>query len=198
MNCNEAQECMAQVWDLSAHHPVRVELNNHIKECPECAFEYSKWEELYDLIPETSDPVPEKSLQSMHGKVMDKIYSDHPHIQRTDIKPYKWTKTTATRYSIWISACLAVLLSSIVLMVWKVSSNGGDASMNNDAGIVPTGVANSAPAFSLSYHDPKGASGIIEPFVAGIPAYPQYWMFLSLLALGMALFSLRRMHHITK
>ena len=50
MNCNEAQECMAQVWDLSAHHPVRVELNKHIEECPDCAFEYSMWEELYDLL----------------------------------------------------------------------------------------------------------------------------------------------------
>ncbi|WIV17942.1 hypothetical protein QPK24_16180 [Paenibacillus polygoni] len=197
MNCNEAQECMAQVWDLSAHHPVRVELNKHIEECPDCAFEYSRWEELYDLIPETSDPVPEKSLQSMHSKVMDKIYSDHPHIQRTDIKPYKWMETTVNRFSIWISACLAVLLCSIVLMVWKISMNDATG-INNDAGIVPTGIASSAPAFSLPYHDPKGASGIIEPFVAGIPAYPEYWMFISLLALGMALFSLRRMHHITK
>ncbi|MEF3355880.1 hypothetical protein PV403_22360 [Paenibacillus sp. GYB006] len=197
MNCNEAQECMAQVWDLSAHHPVRVELNKHIEECSDCAFEYSRWEELYDLIPETLDPVPDKSLQSMHGKVMDKIYSDHPHIQRTDIKPYKWTETTVTRFSIWISACLAVLLCSIVLMVWKVSTSS-DAGMNNGAGIVPTGVASNTPAFSLFYHDTKGASGIIEPFVAGIPAYPEYWIFISLLALGMALFSLRRMHHITK
>lgn len=197
MNCNEAQECMSQVWDLSAHHPARVELNKHIKECPECAFEYSRWEELYDLVSESSDPVPEKSLHSMHNKVMDKIYSDHSHIHRTDIKSYKWTKTTAYRFSIWISACLAVLLCSIVLMVWKVSSNG-DTGMNNVAGIVPTGVASSTPDFSLFPHDTKGASGIIEPFVAGIPAYPEYWMFISLLALGMALFSLRKMHHITK
>ncbi|WP_211744993.1 hypothetical protein [Paenibacillus sp. Marseille-Q4541] len=197
MNCSEAQEYMAAVWDLSANHPVRLELNKHIKECPECALEYRQWEELYDLVPETCESVPEKQLNSMHSKVMDKIYKDNPHIQRNDMKSYKWTKATAHRFSIWISACLALLLCSIVLIILKASSDG-DGSTMDVAGIVPTGVAKSTPALSLFTHDAKGTSGIIEPFVAGMPAYPEYWMLISLLALGMALFSLRRMHHITK
>lgn len=197
MNCSEAQEYMAAMWDLSSHDRVTLELNEHLKECPKCALEYSKWEELNVLISETAEFIPEKPLLSMHNNVMDKILKEHLHIQRKDIKSYGWIQTAGHRFFIWISACLTVLMCSIVVTIVKANSSSDETGVQDAAGIVPTGIAASGPDGTLFNQHTRDASGIIEPFVAGIPAYPEYWMFISLLALGMALFSLRRMHHIT-
>ena len=68
-------------------------------------------------------------------------------------------------------------------------------------GILETAVAGSDLTASGMYqYDMPGADrgSIIEPFVVSMgPTYPGYWMALSLLAIGMALFSLGRMHRTT-
>ncbi|MFD2701607.1 anti-sigma factor family protein [Paenibacillus shunpengii] len=195
MNCSDAREHMAMIWDLPAHHPIRLEFMQHIQGCKACRTEYEEWTELYELIPMTAEPIPEKKIQSMHTKVMDRIYKDNPNIQKSDVRTYPLLPQPVNhRLSIWISACLALFLCSVVFMTSSLGSGMGEVA-KQQSGIVPTAVASSSTSLSFWHQDEIRTSGIMEPLVVGMKAYPEHWMILSLIALGVALFSLRRIHH---
>lgn len=183
------------IWDLPAHHPIRLEFMQHIKGCKACGSEYEEWTELYELIPLTADQIPEKKIQSMHTKVMDRIYKDNPNIQNSVVRNYPlMSQTVNHRLSIWISACLALFLCSVVFMTSSLDSGLGEVA-NQQSGIVPTAVASTSPSLSIWQHEESRTSGIMDPLVVGMKAYPEHWMILSLIALGVALFSLRRIHN---
>ncbi|MCM3783998.1 hypothetical protein M3231_13535 [Neobacillus mesonae] len=197
MNCSDAREHMAMIWDLPAHHAIRQDLMQHIKGCQACASEYEKWTELYELIPLTAEQVPDKKIKSMHTKVMDRIYKDNPNIQKSVARTYTMSTVTNHRFSIWISACLALFLCSLVLMTSNLNFSHNEV-IQHESGIVPTVVASSTTSFSTIHHEDIGRTGIMDPLVAGMKAYPEYWMIFSLIALGVALFSLRRIHHVRR
>lgn len=202
MNCNEAQELFALVWDLPKSHPQRIAFQAHLAGCEECSEQFEVWEEAQMLLHSIPAPVTEQQAERVNRNVMDRIYAESPWLLPEEAKVNRFSAAIRKHMSLWIAAFLAIFLCSFLYMaMFKPAVSEAEKSNVITTGILETGVAGSASSSSelYQYSIPQADKGsIIEPFVVSMgPAYPQYWMALSLLAIGMALFSLGRMHRST-
>ncbi|CAI6059630.1 hypothetical protein PAECIP112173_01731 [Paenibacillus sp. JJ-100] len=202
MNCNEAQELFALVWDLPDSHPQRIAFKAHLAGCEECSEQFDVWEEAQILLHSIPVPVTEQQAERVNRNVMDRIYMESPWLLPEEAKVNRFSAVIRKHMSLWIAAFLAIFLCSFLYMaMFKPEVSEAEKSNAMTTGILETGVAGSTSSSSglYKYNIPQADQGsIIEPFVVSMsPAYPQYWMALSLLAIGMALFSLGRMHRST-
>ncbi|MBY0203366.1 zf-HC2 domain-containing protein [Paenibacillus polysaccharolyticus] len=202
MNCNEAQELFALVWDLPESHPQRIAFQAHLAGCEDCSEQFEVWEEAQMLLHSIPVPVTEQQAERVNRNVMDRIYAESPWLLPEEAKVNRFSAAIRKHMSLWIAAFLAIFLCSFLYMaMFKPEVSEAEKSNVITTGILETGVAGSTSSSSGLYkYDIPGANkgSIIEPFVVSMgPAYPQYWMALSLLAIGMALFSLGRMHRST-
>ncbi|MBR2563244.1 MAG: anti-sigma factor [Paenibacillus sp.] len=202
MNCNEAQELFALVWDLPDSHPQRIAFQAHLAGCEECSEQFDVWEEAQMLLHSIPVPVTEQQAERVNRNVMDRIYMESPWLLPEEAKVNRFSAAIRKHMSLWIAAFLAIFLCSFLYMaMFKPEISEAEKSNAMTTGILETGVAGSTASSSglYKYNIPQADQGsIIEPFVVSMsPAYPQYWMALSLLAIGMALFSLGRMHRST-
>lgn len=202
MNCNEAQELFALVWDLPEAHPQRNAFHAHLAGCEDCSQQFEVWEEAQILLHSIPVPVTEQQAERVNRNVMDRIYAESPWLLPEEAKVNRFSAVIRKHMSLWIAAFLAIFLCSFLYMaMFKPDVTEAEQTSVVSTGILETGVAGSEPTSSGLYkYNMTGADrgSIIEPFVVSMgPAYPQYWMALSLLAIGMALFSLGRMHRST-
>ncbi|SEL37633.1 anti-sigma factor [Paenibacillus sp. OK003] len=202
MNCNEAQELFALVWDLPEAHPQRFAFHAHLAGCEDCSQQFEIWEEAQILLHSIPVPVTEQQAEKVNRNVMDRIYAESPWLLPEEAKVNRFSAVIRKHMSLWIAAFLAIFLCSFLYMaMFKPDVSEAEQTNVVSTGILETGVAGSEPSSSGLYkYNMTGADrgSIIEPFVVSMgPAYPQYWMALSLLAIGMALFSLGRMHRTT-
>lgn len=133
---------------------------------------------------------------------MDRIYAESPWLLPEEAKVNRFSAAIRKHMSLWIAAFLAIFLCSFLYMaMFKPDVSEAEKSNVVTTGILETAVAGSTSSSSgmYQYNIPQADKGsIIEPFVVSMaPTYPEYWMGLSLLAIGMALFSLGRMHRST-
>jgi hypothetical protein len=202
MNCNEVQELFALVWDLPEAHPQRIAFHAHLADCEDCSQQFEVWEEAQILLHSIPVPVTEQQAERVNRNVMDRIYAESPWLLPEEAKVNRFSAVIRKHMSLWIAAFLAIFLCSFLYMaMFKPDVSEAEQTSVVSTGILETGVAGSEPSSSGLYkYNMTGADrgSIIEPFVVSMgPAYPQYWMALSLLAIGMALFSLGRMHRST-
>lgn len=202
MNCNEAQELFALVWDLPEAHPQRIAFDAHLAGCEDCSQQFEVWEEAQILLHSIPVPVTEQQAERVNRNVMERIYAESPWLLPEEAKVNRFSAVIRKHMSLWIAAFLAIFLCSFLYMaMFKPDVTEAEQTSAVSTGILETGVAGSEPTSSGLYkYNMTGADrgSIIEPFVVSMgPAYPQYWMALSLLAIGMALFSLGRMHRST-
>ncbi|RAI91251.1 hypothetical protein DET54_112116 [Paenibacillus pabuli] len=202
MNCNEAQELFALVWDLPEAHPQRIAFDAHLAGCEDCSQQFEVWEEAQILLHSIPVPVTEQQAERVNRNVMERIYAESPWLLPEEAKVNRFSAVIRKHMSLWIAAFLAIFLCSFLYMaMFKPDVTEAEQTSVVSTGILETGVAGSEPTSSGLYkYNMTGADrgSIIEPFVVSMgPAYPQYWMALSLLAIGMALFSLGRMHRST-
>ncbi|PQP82018.1 anti-sigma factor [Paenibacillus sp. PCH8] len=202
MNCNEAQELFALVWDLPEAHSQRIAFHAHLAGCEECSEQFEVWEEAQILLHSIPVPVTEQQAERVNRNVMDRIYAESPWLLPEEAKVNRFSAAIRKHMSLWIAAFLAIFLCSFLYMaMFKPNVSEAEKSSVVTTGILETGVAGSASSSSGLYQyniSEADRGSIIEPFVVSVgPAYPQYWMALSLLAIGMALFSLGRMHRTT-
>ena len=163
------------------------------------AFDSEDFSDLDDLLRESSLELPSMDAERMNRRVMDRIYEESPWLLPGETKTYASQHRFRSRAAIWIGALLAVFLVSFVYLAgWGGTERPEGASENVPAGVimqpltVEAGVSESAD----SGVDEEQASdrGIIEPLFAQIgPTHPQYWMFLSLTGMGLALLALTRL-----
>ncbi len=190
MNCREAQELFGLIPDLPEDHPQRKMLEWHILGCESCAAEYHIWMESLEAVQAIPIEVSEEQAEAVNRKVMDRIYAESPWLA-PDIRDKGHSKRLRRRVTIWAASFLAIFLISTILFAIGGSLKGNEASKPM-TGIVPAAVAavDTEVSTDFSFALPSVSRGIVEPFVVQLgPAYPQYWMLLSMAGMALALVS---------
>lgn len=191
MNCREAQECIPLLWDAPSTHPRRILLERHIESCPYCAAEWALWQESSQLMHDMKEEISEERAEAINVKVMERIYLESPWLMPGDGKSAGTSTIFRYRLSVWIACFLAVFLSSFLYFTMFKTPSSPVA----QSGIVETGVAGISLDWQSTYPIIASEGGIIEPLVVSMgPTHPQYWMMLSMLGIGFAVFSLTRLN----
>lgn len=191
MNCREAQECIPILWDAPSNNPRRTLLEQHIVTCPYCAAEWALWQESSQLMHDLKEDISEERAEAINVKVMERIYLESPWLMPGDGKSAGTSTIFRYRLSVWIACFLAIFLSSFLYFTLFRTNSPEIA----QSGIVETGVAGTSLEWQSSYPIIASEGGIIEPLVVSMgPSHPQYWMMLSMLGVGFAVFSLTRLN----
>lgn len=160
-------------------------------------FDLDDFPDLDELLQEASLDLPEMDAERMNRGVMDRIYEESPWLLPGEAKTYASQHRFRSRAAVWIAALLAVFLVSFIYLAgWGIPDRERSAAQEVPAGVivqpltVQAGISESSDTES---DEQMSGRGIIEPLVAQIgPTHPQYWMFLSLTGMGLALLSLTR------
>ncbi len=191
MNCREAQEYIPILWDAPSNNPRRTLLEQHIVTCPYCAAEWALWQESSQLMHDLKEDISEERAEAINVKVMERIYLESPWLMPGDGKSAGTSTNVRYRLSVWIACFLAIFLSSFLYFTMFRTNSPKIA----QSGIVETGVAGISLEWQSSYPIIASEGGIIEPLVVSMgPSHPQYWMMLSMLGVGFAVFSLTRLN----
>ncbi|GAA0135532.1 hypothetical protein YSY43_23720 [Paenibacillus sp. YSY-4.3] len=200
MNCREAQELFGLIPDLPDHDPQRKMLEWHILGCEYCAAEYSVWQESMEMVHELPLELSADEAERVNRKVMDRIYAESPWLAPGG-EHSKVTNRIRRRVSIWSACFLAVFLCSF--LVFLIGGYGqSNESIKPATGVLKPvvitedmGSSAELPIFDLS----NVSRGIVEPFVMQMgPAYPQYWMVLSMAGMVLALISYRGIRRVKR
>lgn len=200
MNCEEAQELMEYVWDLPDNDLRRIRLRQHVQTCGSCAMEYEMWEDSLRLVHALEHEVSEARAEAINRNVMDRIYRDFPRLVEENEKGKSVGRIFRKRLTILISGFAALFGVSFLYFFLKGNTHKLQPEVPT-TGILPTGVVGdgSAVTESQQYIIPRINSGIIDPLVVNMdPSQPQYWMLLSILGVGLALFFLMRLNRISR
>ncbi|GGO04307.1 hypothetical protein [Saccharibacillus kuerlensis] len=163
------------------------------------SFDSDGFSDLDDLLQEAALDIPEMNAERMNRSVMDRIYEESPWLLPGETKTYASQHRFRSRAAVWIAALLAVFLVSFVYLAgWGIPDQQKSAAQNVPAGVIlqPLMVKAGASDSADTEADDQQTSGrgIVDPLVAQIgPTHPQYWMFLSLTGMGLALLSLTRL-----
>ncbi|MED4956336.1 zf-HC2 domain-containing protein [Paenibacillus macerans] len=188
MNCREAQELFGLMRDLPEQHPQRIELERHLLGCEFCNTEYHYWQESMDMLQYIPIEVTEEQAEAVNRRVMDRIYAESPWLA-PDVKAGV-TRGYRRRIIGWAASFLVVFLCSFIFLL--VNHSGQPEASQPATGILPTAVAapDAKTSEPMSFTLPSISPGIVEPFAAQMgPAYPQYWMLLSMAGMLLALIS---------
>lgn len=176
--------------DLPEQDPQRRMLEWHLLGCESCAADYQQWEESLDMLQYIPVEATEERAEAVNRRVMDRIYAESPWLA-PDVKRGV-TRRFRRRIVVWAASFLAVFLCSFVFLL--MDQTGDHQAAEPRTGILPTAVAaagsDSEISEEFSFALPTVSRGIVEPFAVQMgPAYPQYWMVLSMAGMLLALFS---------
>lgn len=192
MNCGEAQELMDILWELPPDDPRVLQLKQHAESCPLCAMEYEMWEDMKHTAPGQS-ATPAARAEAINRNVMDRIYRDFPIRVEENEKGRPVGRMIRKRLVLWIAGFAALFGSSFLYFAMRGTQDFAEPEAPS-TGILPTGVAGSDAGALDTLNIPSG-SGIMDPLVAGMdPSQPQYWMVLSVLGVGLALYFLTKLN----
>lgn len=191
---------MESVWDLPDEDPRRQRLNGHVKTCSACAAEYELWLQSLNMVHALEEEdIPGIDSERINRNVMDRIYRDFPWLVEETSKSRAVSRVFRKRLTLWIAGFLALFVCSFIY--FAVIGSPAEPKPEADAtGIIPTGIADTGQSLTAKdYNIPKTNSGIIDPFVVGMsPTEPQYWMLLSLLGVGLAMYFLMRLNRVRR
>ncbi|GGA23164.1 hypothetical protein GCM10010917_04960 [Paenibacillus physcomitrellae] len=191
MNCREAQEMFGWTADLPKSHPDRRRLESHLLECMECSADFEIWQESLGLVHSLPIEISEERAEEVNRRVMERIYAESPWL--AEGKRTASERIFRSRLKIWAASFMFIFLVSITVFAFS-NSHTGSKTQTVNSGLIPTAVAGaeSVSGSNVSYNLTHVSSGIIDPFTAGIgPNYPQYWVVLSMVAMGLALLAWR-------
>ncbi|CAM3287058.1 MULTISPECIES: hypothetical protein [Saccharibacillus] len=165
---------------------------------PAEAFDLDDFPDLDELLREAGTDMPDVDAERMNLGVMDRIYEESPWLLPGESKTYASQHRFRSRAAVWVAALLAVFLVSFIYLAgWGIPDREQSATRGVPAGVivqpltVDSGVSETSEAAAQTR--PAADRGIVEPLVAQIgPTHPQYWMFLSLTGMALALLSLTR------
>lgn len=200
MNCREAQEYIGLIWDMSKDDPRRKRLEWHILGCESCATEYEIWTEAEGIIHKLQIDIQPELAERMNRSVMDRIYAESPWLAPSEPEAKKTSYMLRRRFTIWIAGFLAIFISSLLYFVLSSGTEVKDTAVHN-SGLLPIAIAGTDTIVNAdkSYNLPDVSRGIIDPLIVKMtPAYPEYWMILSMLGMGLALFSWRGLRRIRR
>ncbi|WP_246246444.1 anti-sigma factor [Paenibacillus lemnae] len=194
---------METVWDLPDNDLRVYRLRQHVKSCPSCAMEYELWQDSMNMVQHLKYEPAEEHVEAVNRNVMDRIYRDFPWLVEENQPEKTPGRMMRKRLILWIAGFAALFGSSFLFFAIRGTLKASDPETPRTpvTGILPTGVAGSGSPVeeSMHYNIPDPGSGIMDPLVAGMdPSQPQYWMVLSIIGVGLALFFLMRLNRASR
>jgi len=189
MNCNDAQDKFGEYWDLSDHDELRIAIDTHLLECKTCAEQFELWEESEDIIRFLSEE--DESLGPMehvNRNVMDRIYAEESWLMPVPHKSYQFSKSFRRNIALIVAACMALFASAFFVFIFDNQGSVSQAEIAELSGLMDTVNASGDGVITAGFYAEVPVASISEPFVLKVmPAFPQYYVALSLLGLIMTL-----------
>lgn len=205
MKSKKAEELFGVAQERSEQDPRRKRAKRQAGSREHCSDE-TEWElqkESRSALQHMSYEVTDEQAEAINRRVMDRIYEESPWLVPGEHRRSRVSPAARKYMSVWIAGFLAVFLCSFLFLNLN-GSPAPEASTSHtalkDTGILPTGVLeNESLSENYKYDIPVPKNGIMDPLVVSmVPTYPQYWMFLSILAVALALFSLGWIHRVRR
>jgi hypothetical protein len=189
MKCEEAGEWFGIYRDLPEDSAERLAVDEHVRECAECAEEFGIWEESALLIHELpfDDVQEDEPVTSawMNQNVMNRIYAEQSWYMPTVRRTYSFTYAFRRKVAVILAALLALFVCGFLYTVF-----GGIGGAKSEA----TGIMDSANAFAASHQSADSpyleipVASLSDPIMLNVsPAMPEYWIALSIVGMIMTL-----------
>ncbi|GBG12015.1 hypothetical protein PAT3040_06875 [Paenibacillus agaridevorans] len=190
MRCAEVQDKLPMYGDMSEDDGIRIEMEAHLLDCPDCSTLFGLWEESDSLIRELSEQeVVIGPSEHVTRNVMDRIYAEQSWFMPVPSKSYQFSKSFRRNMSILIAACMAMFAVAFFVFVFDYRDAPTQAQMQAMTGLIDTAKASGDDVFGATgFYAEVPVASISDPFVLQVvPTFPQYYVALSLLGLVMAL-----------
>lgn len=190
MNCNDAQEKFGEYWDLSEQDEVRKAIDRHLLDCKDCAVQFQLWEESEDIIRFLSDEAESLGpTEHVNRNVMERIYAEQAWLMPVTHKSYHFSKSFRRNIALIIAACMAMFACAFFVFVFDNQESSSKAEIAQLSGLIDTAnAAGDGMVISAGFYAEVPVASISDPFVLKVvPAFPQYYVALSLLGIVMAL-----------
>lgn len=190
MNCNETQTKFGEYWDLSEEDHDRKAIDLHLLECDACAEQFRLWEESEDLIRFLSE---EEELigptDHLNRSVMERIYAEDSWLMPVPHKSYQFSKSFRRNIAIVVAACMAMFACAFFVFVFERDDGAAKMEISELSGLMDTANASGdGLVVTAGFFAEVPVASISDPFVLKVvPAFPQYYVALSLLGIIMTL-----------
>ncbi|MCU6708341.1 zf-HC2 domain-containing protein [Paenibacillus sp. J5C_2022] len=189
MKCTEAQQRLSEYWDLKEDDEERAAVDSHLTHCAACREEFEIWEASRRLIQDSSVHAETfGSLEGMNRNVMERIYAS-TSLMSVPTKSYKFTKAFKRNISIVIAACMAMFACALFVFVFDGKDAEQPVKLSELSGLMETANASTAGAVvKASLYAEIPVASISDPVVLEVvPAFPHYYIALSLIGLILCL-----------
>ncbi|RIX53502.1 zf-HC2 domain-containing protein [Paenibacillus nanensis] len=189
MKCEEAQIKIGAYSEMSEDDEERIELEAHLLECEECCAQFGFWHESDEWISRLSE---ETDLigptEHVNRAVMERIYMEQAWYMPVPSKSYHFTKSFRRNAAMLIAACMAMFACAFFIFIFD-HKDVSQEELQQMTGLMEAANASGDNAFlSTGYYAEVPVASISDPFVLKVvPAFPQYYVALSLLGLVTAL-----------
>ncbi|CAM3971190.1 hypothetical protein L1N85_04140 [Paenibacillus alkaliterrae] len=190
MNCNDAQERFGEYWDLSEQDDDRKAIDRHLLECNSCKEQFRLWEESEDMIRFLSE---EDELigptEHVNRNVMERIYAEESWLMPIPHKSYQFSKSFRRNFALIVAACMAMFACAFFVFVFDNEEGASQAQVAELSGLMDTAnVSGDGLVITAGIFAEVPVASISDPFVLKVvPAFPQYYVALSLLGIIMTL-----------
>ncbi|MCR2802998.1 zf-HC2 domain-containing protein [Paenibacillus soyae] len=190
MKCEEAQAKFDSYWEMGEEDPARIELEAHLLDCERCSDQFGLWPVDDELIRQLSE---ESSMvgptEHVNRAVMDRIYMEQAWYMPVPSKSYHFSKSFRRNAAILIAACMAMFACAFFVFVFDYKDAPAGEDMQQWTGLMEAANASGdGEVMTGGFYAEVPVASISDPFVLKVvPAFPQYYVALSLLGLVTAL-----------
>lgn len=190
MKCEDAQLRFGAYWDMSDDDKEKVELEAHLLECELCEEQFGFWQKSDDLIRQFSEsPSMVGPSDHINRSVMERIYMEQSWYMPVPSKSYHFSKSFRRNAAILIAGCMAMFACSFFIFVFDHKDAASHEEIQQLTGLIDAANASGDNVFlKAGFYAEVPVASISDPFVLQVvPAFPQYYVALSLLGLVVAL-----------
>lgn len=190
MKCDEVQELFSGYWDVCEGEPMRLAVDAHLMHCEICREEFRLWEESEAMIRTLSESEQLAGpVDHVNRAVMDRIYAEQTWFMPVYHKTYQFTRTFRRNAAIAVASCMAMFATALLVLIFNHYRTTAETTQMT--GLIEPVNASEGGGFATSYYADVPVASISDPLVLEVvPAYPQYWIALSILGLIMAMLML--------
>jgi hypothetical protein len=193
MKCVEVQNRFPQYWDMDDDNEEWIAIEAHVLDCPHCSILFHDWEDTDEMLGElANEPSFFGPSEHINRSVMDRIYAEESWLMPVPSKSYQFSRSFRRNLAIIIAACMAMFACAFFVFVFDYRDVTPQEEIMQLSGLMDTGnVTGDNSIMAAGFYAEVPVASISDPFVLKVvPAFPQYYVALSLLGLVMALLTL--------
>lgn len=187
MNCNEIKPYLDSYWRLDEEDPLRIEIEAHIFDCEHCMCKVGYDAETFSFSDFSYDQVV-SDASAVNKNVMDRIYAEQSWYMPIASKSYQFSKTFRRNIAIIIASCLAMFSVALFFFIFDYKKEV-NTTIAQVSGVVDIAKATNESFATLAiYKGQIPVASISDPIILQVvPAFPQYYVALSLLGIIMTI-----------